>query len=132
MKVVCAWCQRDGEPGYLGGGEPSEDPATTHGICSRHRERVLEALPSRPFRDSHMLIVSRTKPGTHAYMKPVSESEDVVLFDRREGDRRRIRRRVTSERRRGERRRRDVMTDLQKSGWAVVRRRVGRRAEELL
>jgi len=79
-----------------------------------------------------MLIVSRTKPGTHAYMKPVSESEDVVLFDRREGDRRRIRRRVTSERRRGERRRRDVMTDLQKSGWAVVRRRVGRRAEELL
>ena len=79
-----------------------------------------------------MLIVSRTKPGTHAYMKLVSESEDVVLFNRREGDRRRIRRRVTSERRRGERRRRDVMTDLQKSGWAVVRRRVGRRAEELL
>ena len=79
-----------------------------------------------------LFIVSRTKPGTYTYMKLVSESEDVVLFDRREGDRRRIRRRVTSERRRGERRRRDVMTDLQKSGWAVVRRRVGRRAEELL
>jgi len=69
-----------------------------------------------------MLIVSRTKPGTHAYMKLVSESEDVVLFDRREGDRRRIRRRVTSERRRGERRRRDIMSVLQKSGWALVRR----------
>ena len=69
-----------------------------------------------------MLIVSRTKPGTHAYMKLVSESEDVVLFDRREGDRRRIRRRVTSERRCGERRRRDIMSVLQKSGWALVRR----------
>ncbi len=69
-----------------------------------------------------LLIVSRTKPGTYAYMKLVSESEDVVLFDRREGDRRRIHERVTSERRHGERRRRDIMSDLQKSGWALVHR----------
>jgi len=42
VKVVCAWCERDGQPGDLGECEPSENPATTHGICSSHREQVLE------------------------------------------------------------------------------------------
>ena len=69
-----------------------------------------------------LFIVSRTKPGTYAYMRLVSERDDVVLFDRRNGDRRRANQRVTSERRHGERRRRDVTADLQKSGWAQVRR----------
>jgi hypothetical protein len=36
-----------------------------------------------------LFIVSRMKPGTYTYMKLVSESDDVVLFDRRKGDRRR-------------------------------------------
>jgi hypothetical protein len=66
-----------------------------------------------------LLIVSRTKPGTFAYLKLVSESEDVVILDRRESDRRRSRPPVT---RNGDRRRRDVMPDLHKSGWALVRR----------
>jgi hypothetical protein len=69
-----------------------------------------------------LFIVSRTKPGTYTYMKLVSESEDVVVLDRRNIDRRRIYQRATPERRHVERRRRDVMTDLQKSGWALVRR----------
>jgi hypothetical protein len=68
-----------------------------------------------------LFIVSRTKPGTYAYMKLVRESEDEVLFDRRNGDRRRIHERVANERRYGERRQRDVTTDLQKSGWVLVR-----------
>ena len=69
-----------------------------------------------------LFIVSRTKPGTYTYMKLVSESEDNVILDRRKVDRRRIHQRATPERRNGERRRRDVMTDLQNSGWALVRR----------
>jgi hypothetical protein len=69
-----------------------------------------------------LFIVSRTKPGTYTYMKLVSESEDVVILDRRNIDRRRIYQRATPERRHVERRRRDVMSDLQKSGWALVRR----------
>ena len=71
---------------------------------------------------SLLFIVSRTKPGTYTYMKLVSENEDVVILDRRKVDRRRIDQPVTPERRHVERRRRDVMTDLQKSGWALVRR----------
>ena len=76
-----------------------------------------------------LFIVSRTKPGTYAYMKLVSESEDVVLVDRRNGDRRRIHQWVPTERRHGERRRRDVTTDLQKSGWAQVPRHKPRPAQ---
>ena len=67
-----------------------------------------------------LFIVSRTKPGTYAYMKLVSESERNVILDRREVDRRRIHQPATPERRHGERRRRNIMTDLQKYGWALV------------
>ena len=57
MKVVCAWCERDGKPGYLGECEPSENSATTHGICPSHTEQTLEGLPSRSFPDAEMLLV---------------------------------------------------------------------------
>ena len=67
------------------------------------------------------LIVSRTKPGTYNYMKLVSVSELEVILDRRKMDRRRIHQPATPERRHGERRRRDIMTELQRSGWALVR-----------
>ena len=69
-----------------------------------------------------LFIVSPTKPGTYYYMKLVTDSKDVVIVDRRKEDRRRIHQRVASDRRTGERRHRDVMTDLVKNGWALVRR----------
>jgi hypothetical protein len=69
-----------------------------------------------------LIVVSRTKPGTYTFMKLVSESEHDVILDRRKADRRRIHQRATPERRHGERRRRDVTTELQKIGWARVRR----------
>jgi hypothetical protein len=72
---------------------------------------------------SLLFVVSRTKPGTYNYMKLVRENEDVVILDRRTVDRRQIHQRAIPERRHVERRRRDVMTDLQNSGWALVRRR---------
>ena len=59
MKVVCAVCEREGKPSYLGEREPYDNPAPTHGMCSRHQEQALEALPSRSFPDAEMLIVVR-------------------------------------------------------------------------
>jgi hypothetical protein len=59
MKVVCAACEREGKPSYLGEREPYDNPAPTHGMCSRHQEQALEALPSRSFPDAEMLIVVR-------------------------------------------------------------------------
>ncbi len=69
-----------------------------------------------------LFIVSPTRPGTYTYMKLVSEGADVVIVDRRKSDRRQINQRMPTERRHVERRRHDVMTDLQTSGWALVRR----------
>ena len=59
MKVVCAACEREGKPSYLGEREPYDNPAPTHGMCSRHQEQALEALPSRSFPDAEMLIAVR-------------------------------------------------------------------------
>ena len=57
MKVLCAWCLREGKPGDLGEREPLEDPGVTHSVCAVHRDQVLEALPSRSFPDAALLIV---------------------------------------------------------------------------
>ena len=59
MKVVCAECEQEGKPSYLGEREPYDNPTTTHGICSRHQQQALEALPSQSFPDAEMLIVVR-------------------------------------------------------------------------
>src|SRR5512138_1980057 len=59
VKAICALCEREGKPSHLGEREPYDNPATTHGICSRHREQALEALPSQSFPDAEMLIVVR-------------------------------------------------------------------------
>ena len=59
MKIVCAWCQRESESGYLGDREPSADSATTHEICSRHKRQVLEDLPTQSFFDATMLHLER-------------------------------------------------------------------------
>ena len=70
-----------------------------------------------------LIIVSRTNPAQHTYLKHVfgSQTEDVIL-DRRVGERRERLARAVPERRRIERRQRDISQDLQLSGWALVRR----------
>jgi hypothetical protein len=38
MKVVCAWCQREGKPGLIREIPPIVDQRVTHGICTTHSE----------------------------------------------------------------------------------------------
>jgi len=57
MRVLCAWCCREGRPGYIGEREPFDNPLPTHGICADHTVEVLESLPSRSFPDVEVLIV---------------------------------------------------------------------------
>jgi len=59
MVVLCAWCRRDGESGYLGELEPLDNPGPTHGVCTPHKIQLLESLPSRSFPDAEQLIVVR-------------------------------------------------------------------------
>jgi hypothetical protein len=70
-----------------------------------------------------LFIVSRAEPRQYLYLKHVfgDDSRDVVL-DRRIGERRRTLRPPPVERRRTERRQRDITSELQSSGWALVRR----------
>jgi hypothetical protein len=44
MKLVCAWCVKDGKAGVLGDIEPLDDPAVTHGICPAHRQEIEAEL----------------------------------------------------------------------------------------
>jgi hypothetical protein len=70
------------------------------------------------------IIVSRTVPSRFTYLKHVFASETVeVILDRRVKKRRQSGERVAAEKRHAERRQQDITEDLQKIGWALVRRR---------
>jgi hypothetical protein len=36
VKVLCAWCVRDGKPAFLREKLPLNDPGETHGLCRDH------------------------------------------------------------------------------------------------
>ena len=91
MKVVCAECEREGKPSYLGEREPYDNPATTHGICSSHQQQALEAQPSSSFPDAEMLIVVRpndTELYEYLSQRFAGVSGVRVILDRRRADRR--------------------------------------------
>src|SRR5215510_4651738 len=91
MRVLCAWCCRDGKPGYLGEREPLSNPEPTHGVCSRHKTQLLQSLPSRSFPDADLLIVVR-RDNVELYEKFKrvfrAVSRVKVILDRRVADRR--------------------------------------------
>ncbi len=49
LRAFCAWCQREGGPAFLGEREPLDDESETHGVCRRHLQNILAALPSHSF-----------------------------------------------------------------------------------
>jgi hypothetical protein len=40
VKVLCAWCLKEGKPAFLGENKPLEDPTESHGICADHLTQV--------------------------------------------------------------------------------------------
>ena len=102
MLVFCAWCQRDGKPGYLGEREPLGNPAPMHGVCASHKEHLLESFPSPSLLDAELLIVvQRNDTALYEYLQRLfaGVSGVKVLVDRRVDDRRSAPRSVTDERR---------------------------------
>jgi hypothetical protein len=103
MKALCAWCQSEGRPDYLGEREPFDNPAPTHCICPHHRERLLELLPSRSFPDVELLVIVRpndTELFEDLQRKFAGVRGVKVIMDRRLTDRRRGDSPVLDERRR--------------------------------
>ena len=47
MKILCAWCCGEGQPGYMGEREPLDNPEPTHGVCAHHNALLLESLRHR-------------------------------------------------------------------------------------
>ncbi len=58
MKVLCAWCVRDGKPAFLREKSPVSDVSETHGLCSDHftslRASVGQVMSSRRWLVSQM------------------------------------------------------------------------------
>lgn len=122
MKVICAWCQREGRSGFLREREPLDDPSETHGICLRHQRQVVATLPSHSFPDVQLLIVVRPEePALYEYLrKTVGELKGVhVIVDRRQTDRRERSDPAARERRRGDRRLPD--REIRLLGCTIVR-----------
>ena len=91
MKILCAWCCREGQPGYLGEKEPLGNPLPTHGVCAHHKAQLLESLPSRSFPDAKVLIVvSRGHAALYERLRwSFADTARVeVIVDRRVADRR--------------------------------------------
>jgi hypothetical protein len=122
MRVICAWCQKDGRSGLLRVREPLDDDSETHGICERHQREILETFPSPSFpatrwlfivpygdaaRFDHLVQLLRDVPGA------------TVIVDRRRGERRRAQDPAQLERRRLDRRIRRAETNS--LGYALVR-----------
>ena len=44
MKVVCAYCEREGRLSAIAEKPPFDDPRLTHGICPRHLRLLREEI----------------------------------------------------------------------------------------
>lgn len=122
MKVVCAWCEQEGEAIYRER-EPFDDPTVTHTICPPHRVKLLEEVPSRSFPGIRTLVVVRPdEPTLYPYLtRAFAGLADVeVIVDRRRGQRRTTTRPVSIDRRRRvDRRLRKV--EFSSLGYLIVR-----------
>jgi hypothetical protein len=122
MKVLCAWCKQEGRSGLLGECEPFDDPAETHGICSRHSQTMVEQLPSASFPGVRVLVVvHHTENDLYQHLtRSFAGLRDVkVIVDRRENDRRKMPGEGGVERRRANRRIRK--SEFSSLGYYVVR-----------
>lgn len=108
MYILCAWCNREGQFGYLGEREPLDNPLPTHGLCAAHKTKLLEALPSKSFPEVEVLIVVRRDClASYERLSRLFEgtSRARVILDRRRAERRVLPDLESSERRRFRKRR---------------------------
>lgn len=125
LKVVCAWCEHDSRGAAVGERPVFPDELPTHGICPRHEQEMLAAVPSRSFPGVEFLIV--IERGAPALYEQVQRAIDglpgfAVILDRRVGPRRRAEPGPVDarrERRHGDRRRRQPVASG--PGYVVLR-----------
>ncbi len=107
LRAFCAWCQREGGPAFLGEREPLDDESETHGVCRRHLQHILAALPSQSFPDiTYLFVIKPAELGLYDHLERafLGVRGVKVIMERRRGDRRETPRRAAHDRRRTERR----------------------------
>jgi hypothetical protein len=58
MKLLRAWCEKEGKPALIAEVPPLADPTPTHRMCPAHRlqaEKEIEALRRKVNEDLHAL-----------------------------------------------------------------------------
>ncbi len=122
MKIVCAWCKEEGRGVVLGEREPLDDTTETHTICSRHRAKLLEELPSPSFPGIRLLLVLRpAETALHRYLNRALAGLPYVkvIRDRRESAHPEAPSDGTNGRRRANRRLRNA--EFSSLGYLIVR-----------
>src|SRR2546428_4611425 len=122
MRVVCAWCERDGVPAFMGEREPLDDPSITHGICPRHLTLVLGTLPSGSFPGVELLVIVRASDRAlfeHLLWATSGVPDIRAILERRQGERRRRAEAAVNERRGRERRL--ILGQVSAMGYTMVR-----------
>ena len=69
MKIICAWCEQEGRPAFMGERAPLVDERATHGICRGHLLSYLSACcDNRPSVEEEATLTNEL---THANCEPV-------------------------------------------------------------
>jgi hypothetical protein len=55
MKVICAWCEREGGQTLIDDVELYDQHMTSHGICRNHKKEVLRQIQQQPNRKNPRL-----------------------------------------------------------------------------
>jgi len=72
MKLICAWCRKEGKPDLMGEKEPLEDQRETHGLCPEHRLQVEEELAAyRRAAERQRVEAERLRDATSALREKV-------------------------------------------------------------
>ena len=71
MKVICAWCEREGRQTLIGELELYDRKMTSHGICRKHEKVVLRQIQQLSNRENPRLQrrrLSRSKLGSSTWL----------------------------------------------------------------
>ena len=55
MKVICAWCEREGRQTLIGEAALFDRKMTSHGICRNHKNALLKQFQQLPNRENPRL-----------------------------------------------------------------------------
>ena len=71
MKVICAWCEREGGQTLIDNVELYDQHMTSHGICRNHKKEVLRQIQQRPNGENprrQRRRLSRTTPRSSTWL----------------------------------------------------------------